>query len=103
MSATEPDGWTAAQLAQAAEHRQLELHYQPIVDLRRGRIASAEALLRWRHPSLGLLPPGAFLPRAEASGLALTVGDVVWVLPTHTLGTGLPALAGEEEFPALAV
>ena len=59
MSATEPDGWTAAQLAQAAEHRQLELHYQPIVDLRRGRIASAEALLRWRHPSLGLLPPGA--------------------------------------------
>ena len=45
----------------------------------------------------------AQLTRAEASGLALTVGDVVWVLPTHTLGTGLPALAGEEEFPALAV
>ena len=45
----------------------------------------------------------AQLTRAEASGLALSVGDVVWVLPTHTLGTGLPALAGEEEFPALAV
>ncbi len=45
----------------------------------------------------------AQLTRAEASGLALTVGDVVWVLPTHTLGTGLLALAGEEEFPALAV
>ena len=78
MSATEPDGWTAAQLAQAAEHRQLELHYQPIVDLRRGRIASAEALLRWRHPSLGLLPPGAFLPLAESSGLMPKIG--AWVL-----------------------
>ena len=78
MSASEPDGWTAAQLAQAAERRQLELHYQPIVELRRGRIAGAEALLRWRHPSLGLLPPGAFLPLAESSGLMSEIG--AWVL-----------------------
>ena len=45
----------------------------------------------------------AQLTRAEASGLALTVGDVVWVLPTRTLGTEQSALPGEEEFPALAV
>tara|TARA_R110001583_G_scaffold194219_1_gene364626 strand:- start:5 stop:346 length:342 start_codon:yes stop_codon:yes gene_type:complete len=78
MSASEPDGWTAAQLAQAAERRQHELRYQPIVELRRGRIAGAEALLRWRHPSLGLLPPGAFLPLAESSGLMSEIG--AWVL-----------------------
>ena len=78
MSAPLPVEWTTAELAQAVERGQLELHYQPIVDLRSGRIAGAEALLRWRHPSLGLLPPGAFLPQAELSGLMPEVG--AWVL-----------------------
>lgn len=78
MSASRPDGWTTAELAQAVERGQLELHYQPIVDLLSGRIAGAEALLRWRHPSLGLMPPGAFLPQAELSGLMPEVG--AWVL-----------------------
>ena len=48
----------ATQLAQAVVRGQLELHYQPIVDLRSDQIVGAEALLRWRHPQLGLLPPG---------------------------------------------
>lgn len=78
MTASKPAEWTMAQLAQAVEHGQLELHYQPIVDLRGSEIAGAEALLRWRHPSLGLLPPGQFLPLAESSGLMPEIGE--WVL-----------------------
>lgn len=78
MSAFPPAEWTTAQLAQATERGQLELHYQPIVDLRSGEITGAEALLRWRHPSLGLLPPGQFLPVAESSGLMPEIG--AWVL-----------------------
>lgn len=52
MSAFRPDGWTTPELAQAVERGQLELHYQPVVDLRSGGIVGAEALLRWRHPTL---------------------------------------------------
>jgi len=78
MTNSQPMEWTLTQLAQAAERGQLELHYQPIVDLRSGEIAGAEALLRWRHPSLGLLPPGQFLPVAESSGLMAEIG--AWVL-----------------------
>lgn len=78
MSASLSDGWTAAELAQATARGQLELHYQPIIDLRSGRIAGAEALLRWRHPSLGLLPPGAFLAQAESSRLMPEIG--AWAL-----------------------
>ncbi|MDV5678179.1 EAL domain-containing protein [Klebsiella pneumoniae] len=61
MTSSQPAGWTAAELAQAAARGQLDLHYQPLVDLRDHRIAGAEALMRWRHPRLGLLPPGQFL------------------------------------------
>ena len=69
MTSSQPAGWTAAELAQAAARGQLDLHYQPLVDLRDHRIAGAEALMRWRHPRLGLLPPGQFLPLAESFGL----------------------------------
>jgi EAL domain-containing protein (putative c-di-GMP-specific phosphodiesterase class I) len=48
---------------------QLELRYQPIVTLPDSHVAGFEALIRWRHPNKGLLPPSAFLPAAEASGL----------------------------------
>jgi hypothetical protein len=78
MSASQPIEWTVAQLAQAVERGQLELHYQPIVDLRSEQIVGAEALLRWRHPTLGLLPPGQFLPVVESSGLMPEIG--AWVL-----------------------
>ncbi len=63
MTSSQPAGWTAAELAQAAARGQLDLHYQPLVDLRDHRIAGAEALMRWRHPRLGLLPPGQFTYR----------------------------------------
>ncbi len=78
MNASLLTGWTATELAQAAARGQLALHYQPLVDLRNNRIAGAEALLRWRHPSLGLLPPGQFMPLAESSGLMPEIG--AWVL-----------------------
>jgi EAL domain-containing protein (putative c-di-GMP-specific phosphodiesterase class I) len=78
MTDSQPVEWTVTQLAQAVEFGQLVLHYQPIIDLRSDKIAGAEALLRWRHPSLGLLPPGQFLPVAESSGLMPEIG--AWVL-----------------------
>jgi diguanylate cyclase (GGDEF)-like protein/PAS domain S-box-containing protein len=65
-------------LAGAIERSELELFYQPIVDLRCGRVAKAEALLRWRHPRRGMVSPAEFIPIAEESGLILDIGD--WVL-----------------------
>ena len=78
MSTSLPARWTATELAQAVVRGQFELHYQPIVDLRSEQIVGAEALLRWRHPTLGLLPPGQFLPVIESSGLMPEIG--AWVL-----------------------
>jgi diguanylate cyclase (GGDEF)-like protein len=66
-----------AELAAALEKRELELHYQPIVDAATGRIAALEALVRWNHPTRGLLAPSRFLPMAEETGLIVTLGD--WV------------------------
>jgi EAL domain-containing protein (putative c-di-GMP-specific phosphodiesterase class I) len=88
MSASRRIEWTVAQLAQAVERGQLELHYQPIVDLRSDQIVGAEALLRWRHPTLGLLPPGQFLPVVESSGLMPEIGAGCWAQPAARCATG---------------
>ncbi len=66
------------ELRQALEQDQFELHYQPKVDIRTGRIVAAEGLIRWRHPERGLVSPGVFIPVAEQSQLIGPMGD--WVM-----------------------
>ena len=65
-------------IEQALENREFVLHFQPKVDLRRGTVIGAEALIRWQHPELGLLPPGDFLPLIEDDDLIKVIGD--WVI-----------------------
>ena len=67
-----------AELRQALERDQFELRYQPQVDVMSGDIVGVEALVRWRHPSRGLLVPGEFFAIAEQTGIIITIGH--WVL-----------------------
>jgi diguanylate cyclase (GGDEF)-like protein/PAS domain S-box-containing protein len=66
-----------ADLEEAIAAGQFELHYQPIVDLRGGRLVGLEALVRWRHPERGLVAPAEFIPAAEESGLIIPLGRFV--------------------------
>ncbi|PKO39179.1 MAG: diguanylate cyclase [Betaproteobacteria bacterium HGW-Betaproteobacteria-6] len=67
-------------LRQALARDELCLHFQPIIDVASGKVASVEALVRWQHPERGLLAPGAFIGIAEETGLIQPLGE--WVLWT---------------------
>ena len=66
------------ELRNAIQNNHLELYYQPQIDLRNQKILGVEALLRWNHPTLGLISPGDIIPLAEEMGMAVAIGE--WVL-----------------------
>jgi len=87
-------------LRQGLEREELLLEYQPQVDLESGQIVGVEALVRWRHPELGVLPPGRFIPLAEETGLILWIDD--WVVKT-ACRQGVKWLEQGLEFGRIAV
>ena len=88
-----------AGLWRALEAEQFVLHFQPqfeIADGGPGRLIGAEALIRWNHPDLGLVPPGRFIPVAEETGLIVQIGD--WVLRKACLEAAKWRASGAHDF-----
>ena len=97
-------------LRRGLERREFALHYQPKIDLRTGAITGAEALIRWTHPTRGLIPPSRFIPVAEDCSLILPIGAWVlreacaqaqaWVdagLPPTTMAVNVSAIEFQQE------
>jgi diguanylate cyclase (GGDEF)-like protein len=85
------------ELRRAIDQEQFSLWYQPVVDLRTGRIASAEALVRWHHPTDGLVLPAEFIPLCEETGLITVLGE--WILRAACKQNAVWERAGIASFP----
>jgi len=90
-----------AELDQAVADRSFVLQYQPIVDLRTGAANGLEALVRWQHPTRGLLGPGRFIDVAEESGLIVPIGD--WVIEQALADAAAWRGAGPEDRPFVSI
>lgn len=88
-------------LREAFAQRQFELLYQPQIDLRTGRVVGAEALMRWRHPTQGLLLPAAFIDALASSSLAGDVG--LWLLQTACAQARMWSLRFGDTAPRVAI
>ena len=89
-----------SELAGAVERGEFTVHYQPTVDLRTGRLAGVEALVRWEHPDRGLVPPLDFVPLAEQTGLIVPIGRFVLREACHQMSRWQ---AAHPELPPLTV
>ncbi len=76
----------------ALERNEMLVYYQPLIDLHSGQVTAIEALVRWQHPTLGLISPAKFIPIAEANGAIVPIGE--WVLRTACVQTRAWQLAG---------
>nr|WP_071188369.1 EAL domain-containing protein [Trichormus sp. NMC-1] len=86
-------------LHNALERQELEVYYQPQINSSTGEITKMEALLRWQHPEIGLIPPANFIPIAEETGLILPISE--WVLKTACLQT--KAWQNDLNLPSLSI
>ncbi|MGV7206295.1 EAL domain-containing protein [Oxalobacteraceae bacterium A2-2] len=84
-------------LRQALESGQFSMYYQPKVSLECGRVVGAEALIRWRHPERGLVPPAEFIPLAEQTGLIVPMGE--WIIDSVCAQQAAWRAAGLETVP----
>lgn len=82
-------------LRRAVENEEFVLYYQPVIDIASKKVVGAEALIRWQHPELGLVPPADFIPLAEDTGLILPIG--AWVLRTACAQTRLWQITGSPQ------
>ncbi len=86
------------ELWHALERQEIVVHYQPLVRMRSGRICGAEALVRWQHPSRGMMPPSDFIAIAEETGLIVSIGEWVLRQACHQAARWKDAMRRDEPF-----